>query len=69
MNVFVLKSPSGKYIAIDDASGGYPYEVAEWNRATLWTDVANLLSYKKMFQKENYKICTIIPNIIAGMIE
>ncbi len=50
---YVIKNPeTGKYIQIDQSSGGYPYET-ELKDAKFWTVKCQALDYKASFYSEN----------------
>lgn len=49
---FVLRYPDGKFVALDRASGGYPYRV-ELRRASQFT-FDDAVKYINMFMKEGF---------------
>lgn len=57
MNHFIIKNQdSGKYIALDTASGGYPYLVDDWSRAEVWKDEQQARLFVKMFSEKKWHL-------------
>lgn len=50
---------SGKYVAIDHASGGYPYGVTDVREAKLWDTQADALHYAKRDYPRNFDLVTV----------
>lgn len=64
MNTYILKNPvTNKYAAIDNDSGGYPYDT-EWYNAQIYTDLAQAKRYAKMF---GFLVCNIKAEINGVM--
>jgi len=49
MECFVAKTNDGLFVAIDQSSGGYPWYTEYLASAKIWTDLAELKRYFKMF--------------------
>jgi hypothetical protein len=64
METYVIKSENGKYIAIDTASGGYPYETERIQGANIWSSKEDAYDYKNKFPKENWTLHNLIINTI-----
>jgi hypothetical protein len=59
MITYVLFNPlSKKLIGIDQASGGYPYDVTNLNGIHVWTNLKDAKAYQKMFPAFEIKIFT-----------
>lgn|SRR5689334_4220237 len=54
--MYILEHESGKFVALDYASGGYPYLVDDWPSAKIWRDEQEVRRYATMFQKEPWKL-------------
>ncbi len=53
MKAYILYNPkSGKYIQLDQASGGYPYEVNNWYNARFFAKRDRADEYCKIMQKD-----------------
>lgn len=61
MNGYILKQGS-QFVALDDASGGYPYLTDKPLNAKLWTTVDEAKSYNRMF-KNVYTVCEVKINV------
>lgn len=47
--IYVIYDRSkNQYIAVDDASGGYPYHT-DWYRAKFWTELDATSQYRRLF--------------------
>ena len=47
-----------EYIAIDVASGGYPYRIKEFNQAHIWNSEEDASSYQDKF-KEDWQLVEV----------
>lgn len=47
--VILAKYLDGRYAAMDQASGGYPYPVDSLFRAKIWTNMNEFFSYLRSF--------------------
>ena len=66
---YIIAVPSSKtftkYIAIDQGSGGYPYQVTSPEHAKIWLDKEEAEKYMEMFNKSHHYglrkmyLCTI----------
>lgn len=55
MDVFVLKNKkTGKWVALDSASGGYPYDVDDIHRAQKFYNVDEAERYIAVNSSKNY---------------
>jgi hypothetical protein len=58
-NMYVIKNDdTGKFIAIDNSSGGYPYDT-EIHNAKFWHDKDDAFRYKNVFKNEKWSLHTI----------
>lgn len=62
MEQYVIKTNTGNYIGIDQASGGYPFETGLIQHAQIWYLPKNAKDYYDKFPKENWEL-HIIPEI------
>jgi hypothetical protein len=62
---FVLRYPDGRWVALDQASGGYPYPVTDIESAEWWYDEVRVRKYKETCRKENFKLYKIV-SVIVG---
>lgn len=46
-------------VAIDSASGGYPYLVTDAFRAKVWVKKEDALNYNSHFPKNGYTVCKL----------
>jgi len=45
-----------KYIAMDDVSGGYPYETDDFLQVKAWPSLDKALSYKEHFPEKDWQV-------------
>lgn len=57
---FVIMTENNKYIGIDSASGGYPYETERIQDAKIWLEKEDAYDYKLKFPKENWTLHTLM---------
>lgn len=62
MEQYVIKTVTGKYIGIDEASGGYPFETTSIQNAQKWYSPIVAKNYYDKFPKENWEL-HLIPEI------
>lgn len=61
----VLLYPNGRYVAIDLASGGYPYATLDVQRAKDWaSNLGERERYAEMFPAENFRPATVIYSVV-----
>jgi hypothetical protein len=54
--MYVLKSvKTGKFIAVDSSTGGYPYEVDDLWRARIWEDPIAAIRYTAVMSWQDYE--------------
>lgn len=54
MSSYIIKNTkTNKYIAIDNSSGGYPYET-EWYNASVWSGINEAKNYKSVFSNNQF---------------
>ena len=57
----------GRFVALDDNSGGYPFDVEKFNNAVeIWQSLEKALEYQKMFEYLNIYELTISLNIVKS---
>lgn len=56
---FVIMTENKKYIGIDSASGGYPYETERIQDAKIWLE-EDAYNYKLVFPKENWTLHSLM---------
>ena len=58
-NMYVIKNDAtGKFIAVDNSSGGYPYDT-EIHTAKFWYDKDDAFRYKNVFKNEKWSLHTV----------
>lgn len=60
MESFVIKTVNGKYIAVDAASGGYPYETERISDAKIWSSKQEAFAYNNLFKKQNWTLHRLV---------
>lgn len=55
-NTWVLKYPSGEYVALDTASGGYPYKASYPGAVKFWSTFEDANKYSMGFPKVKFTI-------------
>lgn len=65
MEKYIIKNnKTGEYIAIDQASGGYPYDTDIFN-AKIWHTKQEAREYNKMSFNHDWSLCIIKINEIS----
>lgn len=54
LTCYVLRHTNGRYVAIDQPSGGYPYLVTEFLRAERFATFEEAFNYKGVFSKNQF---------------
>ena len=54
--VWVLRYPTGEFVALDDASGGYPYKATSVAVARFWADKERVQRYMHTMRKEEFTL-------------
>jgi len=47
MNTYVLRYPDGRYVALDEMSGGYPYPTTDLNQVKFWSTAEEADKYRQ----------------------
>lgn len=59
IQVKILVYKDGKYAAMDNASGGYPYPTDNIFRAHIWDSLEDMSNYQRMFSELEPFIMTL----------
>lgn len=55
--MFVLYDPAtGKFIALDNGSGGYPWQPDNWIQAKFWHNVQDAIQYRKTMRAFEWQV-------------
>ena len=61
MNSYIfINSNTVKYIAMDQNSGGYPYETDRWQDVKIWPTILAAQEYYSHFKNENWILWEVL---------
>lgn len=66
---YVLRYPDGKFVALDSASGGYPYAVDDVFRARLWDTREAAERYNAVFSWKDYDNPVFSLAVVSTLVE
>lgn len=64
MKEYVIKTETGLYVGIDNASGGYPFETEYLGSSHIWKSKQAAEDYMSNFPKETWELYEITTNKI-----
>lgn len=56
MSKYIFMTADGKYIGMDQASGGYPYETDDLFSAKPWSSREAAMNYEKHFKEKSWHL-------------
>ncbi len=58
-----------KYIGMDDASGGYPYETDHFTQLKVWTKIGQAIEYKGHFPEKDWQLREVTGLVMSAAID